>query len=81
MERTKGPFQRLLFLHSKVCCLTIRTKYKIVSPNIDSSRRLVAHNDYDLPVQVPPVNDLQMADEEVLCEESSSSVKKTSSPV
>lgn len=48
-----------------------------MSPNIDASRRPVAHNDYDVPVQIPPENDLQMADEEKLCVESSSGVETT----
>lgn len=62
------------FCMLNVCGLTVMTRQKIVYLNLESASRPVPDNfDYlPVPVLVPLENGLQIPDEKVLCEETTS---------
>lgn len=57
------------------CRFKVKTKYKIVYPNLKSVRRPTLHKDDNIPVPVLPKNDLQMSDEVLFCDEVSSDIE------
>ena len=60
----KDHFMDCYFCNVNVCGFTVKTNHKIMYPNLDSARRPVPHNDDDLPIPIPPENELHTSDED-----------------
>ncbi|XP_066949408.1 uncharacterized protein [Macrobrachium rosenbergii] len=73
----KDHFTDCYFCKGNVCGFTVKTRRKIVYPNLESARRPVPHNDDDVPIPVPTENGLHMCDEDVFLEENTTDGEET----